>query len=98
LGLFLYVGIEVAIGSNLGELLTQDEFGNLQSSEITPYISMYWGGMMVGRWAGAVTAFNFSSATKKILTAVVPFIAFGVVLTVNTIAGFNMSHLYFFAI
>src|SRR5690606_32119066 len=98
LGLFLYVGIEVAIGSNLGELLTQDEFGNLQSSEITPYISMYWGGMMVGRWAGAVTGFNFSSATKKILTAVVPFIAFGVVLTVNTTTGFQMTHLYFFVI
>src|SRR5690606_16716805 len=92
------VGIEVAIGSNLGELLTLEEFGSLQSSEITPYISMYWGGMMIGRWAGAVTAFNFSNATKKILTAVVPFVAFGVVLSVNSIAGFNMSHLYFFAI
>lgn len=98
LALFVYVGIEVAIGSNLGELLTLQEFGSLQSSEITPYISMYWGGMMIGRWAGAVTAFNFSNATKKILTAVVPFIAFGVVLSVNSIAGFNMSHLYFFAI
>lgn len=98
LALFIYVGIEVAIGSNLGELLTLEEFGSLQSSEITPYISMYWGGMMIGRWAGAVTAFNFSNATKKILTAVVPFVAFGVVLSVNSIAGFNMSHLYFFAI
>lgn len=98
LALFIYVGIEVAIGSNLGELLTLDEFGNLQSSEITPYISMYWGGMMIGRWAGAVTAFNFTNSTKKILTATVPFIAFLVVLSVNTIAGFNMSHLYFFAI
>src|SRR5690606_5350530 len=98
LGLFIYVGIEVSIGSNLGELLTLDEFGGLQSSEITPYISMYWGGMMIGRWAGAVTAFNFASSTKKILTAIVPFIAFCVVISVNTVAGFDMSHLYFFVI
>jgi len=98
LALFIYVGIEVSIGSNLGELLTLQEFGGLQSSEITPYISMYWGGMMIGRWAGAVTAFNFASSTKKILTAIVPFIAFCVVLSVNTVAGFDMSHLYFFVI
>src|SRR5690606_38997843 len=98
LALFIYVGIEVSIGSNLGELLTLDEFGGLQSSEITPYISMYWGGMMIGRWAGAVTAFNFASSTKKILTAIVPFIAFCVVISVNTVAGFDMSHLYFFVI
>ena len=98
LALFIYVGIEVAIGSNLGELLKLEEFGSLQSSEITPYISMYWGGMMIGRWAGAITAFNFADSTKKILTATVPFIAFCIVLAVNSIAGFNMSHLYFFAI
>lgn len=98
LALFIYVGIEVAIGSNLGELLTLEEFGSLQSSEITPYISMYWGGMMIGRWAGAVTAFNFTKSTKQILLGTVPFIAFGVILAVNSIAGFNMSHLYFFII
>lgn len=98
LALFIYVGIEVAIGSNLGELLTLEEFGSLQSSEITPYISMYWGGMMIGRWAGAITAFNFTTTTKQILLGTVPFIAFGVILAVNSIAGFNMSHLYFFVI
>lgn len=98
LALFIYVGVEVAIGSNLGELLTLKEFGSLQSSEITPYISMYWGGMMIGRWAGAITAFNFSKSIKQILLGTVPFIAFGIILTVNSLAGFNMSHLYFFII
>ena len=98
LALFIYVGVEVAIGSNLGELLTLKEFGSLQSSEITPYISMYWGGMMIGRWAGAITAFNFSKSIKQILLGTVPFIAFGIILAVNSLAGFNMSHLYFFII
>lgn len=98
LALFIYVGIEVAIGSNLGELLKLNEFGNLQSSEITPYISMYWGGMMIGRWAGAITAFNFKTSTKQILLGTVPFLAFGIILAVNSLAGFNMSHLYFFVI
>ena len=98
LALFIYVGIEVSIGSNLGELLTLQEFGGLQSSEITPYISMYWGGMMIGRWAGAVTAFDLGVSTKRILVAIIPFLAFILILSVNSIAGFDMSHLYFFAI
>ncbi len=98
LALFIYVGIEVAIGSNLGELLTLDEFGNLQSSQITPYISMYWGGMMIGRWAGAITAFNLTKSKKQLLTIIVPLIAFSIIVGVNTLAGFDMSVLYFFII
>ncbi|SEG55155.1 MFS transporter [Sphingobacterium lactis] len=98
LALFVYVGIEVAIGSNLGELLTLDEFGNLQSSQITPYVSMYWGGMMIGRWAGAIAAFDFSTSKKKILTIIVPLIAFTIIIGVNSLAGFDMSVLYYFIV
>src|SRR5690606_13249202 len=96
LALFVYVGIEVAIGSNLGELMTLDEFGNLQSSQITPYVSMYWGGMMIGRWAGAISAFNFTSSRKQILLIIVPVIAFSIIIGVNTLAGFDMSVLYYY--
>src|SRR5690606_20645660 len=83
LALFIYVGIEVAIGSNLGELLTLEEFGSLQSSEITPYVSIYWGGMMIGRWAGAISAFQFSAKTKQILLVIVPLVAFFIIIGVN---------------
>ena len=67
LAIFTYVGVEVSIGSNLGELLTLKEFGGLQSSEIAPYISMYWGGLMIGRWTGAITVFNPSDTFKKMV-------------------------------
>jgi len=98
LALFIYVGIEVAIGSNLGELLTLDSFGGLQSSEITPYVSLYWGGMMIGRWAGAISAFQFGTTAKKILLVIVPVVAFSIIIGVNSLAGFDMSHLLFFII
>lgn len=98
LALFVYVGIEVAIGSNLGELLTLEEFGSLQSSQITPYVSMYWGGMMIGRWAGAITAFNLTQSKKQWLTILVPVVAFSIIIGVNSLAGFDMSVLYYFII
>lgn len=98
LAIFVYVGVEVAIGSNLGELLKNSEFGGKQASEAAPYISMYWGSLMIGRWTGAVSAFNFSKTTKIALQIIVPLLAFGVIIGVNTTAGYNMTELYYYII
>lgn len=98
LALFVYVGAEVAIGSNLGELLKQSDFGSIPSSKIAPYISMYWGSMMIGRWTGAISAFEFKSQTNKILTVIVPLVAFGIVIGVNSIAQYDMSPLYMYIV
>jgi FHS family L-fucose permease-like MFS transporter len=83
IAIFTYVGVEVTIQSNLGSLLKTSEFGGLDASKIAPFISLYWGSLMIGRWTGAVGAFNLTKTTKNILTIIVPFIAFGVVLLVN---------------
>ena len=98
LALFVYVGAEVSIGSNLGELLKQADFGSIPSSKIAPYISMYWGSMMIGRWAGAISAFDFKSNTKKILTVIIPLVAFGIVIGANSIAQYDMTPLYMYIV
>ena len=93
LAIFTYVGVEVTIQSNLGELLKSvvDKVNNLNplglkvmnDAEIAPFISLYWGGMMIGRWVGAITVFSPSKGLKKLLLIIVPYIAFGVILLVN---------------
>jgi len=98
LAIFTYVGVEVAIQSNLGELLKTPAFGSLNDTQIAPYISMYWGGLMIGRWTGAITVFNPSNTLKKWLYILVPYFAFAVVLSVNAISGFEVKHLFAFAI
>jgi FHS family L-fucose permease-like MFS transporter len=98
IALFVYVGAEVSIGSNLGELLKQADFGSIPSSKIAPYISMYWGSMMIGRWAGAISAFDFKSNTKKILTVIIPLVAFGIVIGANSIAQYDMTPLYMYIV
>ena len=97
LALFAYVGVEVTIGSNLGELLVTADFGSISGPALAPYMSMYWGSLMIGRWAGAITVFNPSSQLKKILLMVVPYIAFGVVLAANAISGQDVTPLYAYA-
>ena len=96
LAIFTYVGVEVAIGSNLGSLLHLQEFGSLQSSDIAPYISMYWGSLMIGRWAGAISVFNLKGTKKTLALIIIPLIAFGVILGVNILSGKDMKPLYYY--
>lgn len=98
LAIFVYVGVEVAIGSNLGELLKQKEFGSHSASKIAPYIAMFWGSLMIGRWAGAINAFDIKQQTKQILRFIVPLIAFGVVLGFTRLAGYDISPLYWYIV
>ncbi|MFA9211158.1 MAG: MFS transporter [Moraxellaceae bacterium] len=96
LAIFSYVGVEVAVGSNLGELLKQPSFGGLSSSEITPYVSMYWGSLMIGRWTGAVNAFNLSQQLKTMLKFIVPLVAFAIILIISKLSGYAIDNLYWY--
>jgi len=108
LAIFTYVGVEVTIGSNLGELLKQS-LGDtglnplglpiLNDAGIAPYVSLYWGGLMIGRWVGAITVFNPSKGLKKALLIIVPYIAFAVIILVNSVKfSFSTNEILFFAI
>ena len=98
LGIFVYVGVEVSIVSNLGELLKSEDFGGYSASEVAPFVSMYWGSLMIGRWTGAISVFEFKSATKKALMVIVPVVAFGIVLGVNAISQYDVTPLVYYII
>lgn len=68
IGIFVYVGGEVAIGSSIANYLALDKIGGFISPTAIPdaasryraalgeaakYISLYWGGAMVGRFIGS---------------------------------------------
>jgi FHS family L-fucose permease-like MFS transporter len=54
LGIFLYVGAEVAIGSFLINFIGLPEITGKAESQAAQYVAYYWGGAMVGRFIGAV--------------------------------------------
>ncbi|QEC44201.1 MFS transporter [Pseudobacter ginsenosidimutans] len=87
IAIFVYVGVEVTVDNNFGALLKLQEFGGYDEAHISHLISLYWGSLMIGRWTGAVSVFNFSKGVKKVLGIVVPFAAFGIILLVNLIKG-----------
>jgi len=98
LGIFVYVGVEVTIVSNFSELLKQPDFGGYQSSQVAPFISMYWGSLMIGRWTGSIPVFNFKGSTKQILMFVVPLVAFGIVIGISAISQYDVKPLYYYIV
>ena len=98
LGIFVYVGVEVTIVSNFSELLKQPDFGGYQSSQVAPFISMYWGSLMIGRWTGSIPVFNFKESTKQILMFIVPLVAFGIVISISAISQYDVKPLYYYIV
>ncbi|NKB84212.1 sugar MFS transporter [Ochrobactrum grignonense] len=54
IGLFVYVGAEVSVGSFLVNFLNDPNVAGLAESEAAHYVSYFWGGAMVGRFIGSV--------------------------------------------
>lgn len=98
LAIFLYVGVEVSIISNLPALLHTHEFGNILENNIAPFISLYWGSLMIGRWNGSINVFNTSKSTNMLLKFIVPFVAFAVILGANYLSGKDVTAFYIYPI
>ncbi len=53
IGIFLYVGAEVSIGSFLVNYFSQPDIGGLTEKAAANLVAFYWGGAMVGRFIGS---------------------------------------------
>jgi MFS transporter, FHS family, L-fucose permease len=69
-GIFTYVGAEVAIGSFLINYLAQPSIGNMSEVEAARYVSYYWGGAMVGRFIGSAVLQTVKTSTVVATAAI----------------------------
>ncbi len=80
IGIFMYVGAEVSIGSFLINLIALPEIADLPEAKASFYLSLYWGSAMFGRfiggavmryvYPGTVLAFNAVVIIALITTAI----------------------------
>lgn len=80
IGIFVYVGAEVSIGSFLINYMGEEQIAGLSPASASLYLTYYWGGAMVGRFIGAlamrrispglVLAFNSSLAIALLTFAI----------------------------
>ncbi|HEX7370109.1 MAG TPA: sugar MFS transporter [Rhodanobacteraceae bacterium] len=65
LAIFVYVGAEVSIGSFMINYLALPEIGNMPEARAAFFVSLYWGGAMVGRFIGSALLTRID--TRKLL-------------------------------
>jgi FHS family L-fucose permease-like MFS transporter len=63
IGIFVYVGAEVSIGSFLINYFGQKEIGGLTELAAAKYVTYYWGGAMVGRFIGSAILQKIKTGT-----------------------------------
>jgi FHS family L-fucose permease-like MFS transporter len=94
IAIFVYVGVEVATAGNLGEYLKVNF--QMESNQLTPYVSLYWASLMIGRWASAANVFSSGKVMRNILRFVLPYGAFGVFILVNAVTNQDLSQIYYY--
>jgi MFS transporter, FHS family, L-fucose permease len=81
LAIFCYVGAEVSVGSLLISYFKLDEIAGLSEEKASVYVAIYWGGLMIGRFLGAISmGIGLSGLQKALLmagTAVAAFLLIG---------------------
>jgi FHS family L-fucose permease-like MFS transporter len=80
IAIFVYVGGEVSIGSFLINFLGESNIAGLSHADAAQYVSLYWGGALVGRFIGFAVmryvspgktlAFNSLGAITLVLVAI----------------------------
>jgi FHS family L-fucose permease-like MFS transporter len=76
LAIFMYVGGEVAIGSTIISFLGQSSVAGLDTVEASKYVSLFWGGMLIGRFMGAVELSEMKKVNKQLALVTIPFLGF----------------------
>jgi len=74
--IFMYVGGEVAIGSSIINFLGQPNVAGLTALEASKYVSLFWGGMLIGRFMGAVELSEMKKASKQLFLLAIPVLGF----------------------
>jgi len=67
IAIFCYVGAEVAVGSVLVNYLGLPEVMGYAPETATRFLSFYWGGLMIGRFMGAISLGSIQNQTQKAL-------------------------------
>lgn len=82
-GIFVYVGAEVSIGSFMINFFGEEHIAGLEEAEAAKYLTYYWGGAMVGRFIGAVAMQKFEAGKALAFNAVMVVVLLAITITTS---------------
>lgn len=91
IAIFVYVGAEVAIGSSL--ISFYDELLSIPEKSGAKYLAFYWGGAMIGRFAGALFLSKMNILVKSLSVLATSLGSFALVFLVT---GLELGQVLFF--
>ena len=91
IAIFMYVGGEVAVGSSIINFLAQPAVAGLSQLQASGYVSLFWFGMLIGRFMGAVELSELAPSTKQLLLAAIPGAA---AIILVALRGWNTARFY----
>ncbi len=100
IAIFMYVGAEVSIGSIMVSFLGLEDIAGFSKDEASTYLAFYWGGLMIGRFLGALSLGEIKSKALKsvymLLSAIILF--FVIYLAAFLKSGIDIMDIWPFAI
>lgn len=94
--IFFYVGAEVTIGSFMISFLEHGNIMGLKETVAKNYLSLYWGGAMIGRFLGAISMNDALSNAKKLLYMVL--VCAGLFVLLYAIVDLDFAQMQWFLI
>ena len=76
LAILMYVGGEVSVGSTIINFLGQPDIAGMNALDASKYVSLFWGGMLIGRFMGAVELSEMEKVKKQIWLVTIPILGF----------------------
>ncbi len=76
LAIFMYVGGEVSVGSAIINFLKQPSVAGLTELQASKFVSLYWGGLLIGRFMGAVELSEMKRVNKQVFLIAIPLMAY----------------------
>ncbi|MGA2709845.1 MAG: sugar MFS transporter [Steroidobacteraceae bacterium] len=92
LAIFMYVGGEVSIGSSIINLLELPSVAGLDPIDASKFVSLFWGGMLIGRFMAAVELSEMKQTNKQIMLAAIPIAA---LIVLGSLRGWGIATNYF---
>jgi len=96
IAIFMYVGGEVSISSYIVPLIQLKDIGNVMDKDTGQYLSLYWGGAMVGRFTGALflSKMNRKTRSNTTLILIILIIPISFLVTNNALISFLIIFLF----
>lgn len=91
IAIFMYVGGEVSIGSMMISYMELPEIAGLDAAQASIFVSIYWGGQMIGRFLGAISLSGASNTKKYTAMPAISLIAY---LVIGITTGFEAANIY----